>query len=341
MPAMNIITNMGSSLEIDDLAKLEILLARKLTNIPQYVIPSLTVNDIVHQTPRARHLRAIPPDLQLAVFLGNRQLINRDNDRPIKGERVQSLHTTRLIFYYQLSETHQFRRFHDTLRWNFTLFTAVLHATSSPTRRPEQVTPAARRFMVSYLAAVLEHHNTPGLFTAREDFIWRWKSGVYDLFLDLKAAQKKFMAKQMQILNREWEHELDCVMREIGHAEYNKRVAPFVGCIVPGRKNQQLPTTLLDAHFEYSSSSAPDEAAIEMMNQVKDEQNELLDALRVPLEEAQWQKDAVHEEPGVTPVDLSFALSCVKNSRPKGMLSCLMAILGAAEDVNGKGQSVA
>ncbi|KAH7093729.1 hypothetical protein FB567DRAFT_588153 [Paraphoma chrysanthemicola] len=339
MSTMNIITDLGSSLEIDDLTKLERLLASKLANIPQYVIPSLTITDIVRQTPRAHYLRAIPPDLQLADFLSNRQLINRDNDRPIKDERVQSLHTTRLVFYYQLSETHQFRRFHDTSRWNFALFTAVLHATSSPTRRSEEITPAARRFMVSYLAAVLEHHNEPAMFTAREEFIRRWKSEVYDLFLDFKAAQKKFMVKQMRTLNREWERELDCVMREMGRTEYDRRVAPFVGCIFPGRKDQQLPTTLLDAHFEHPSPSTPDQAEADMINPLQDEQNELLEALRVPLEEAKWQKNAVHEEPGVTPVDLSFALSCVKNSRPVGMLSCLAAIFGTAEDARTKGQT--
>jgi hypothetical protein len=334
--SIDAITTMSSSLKVNGLAQLEDLLIRKLTNIPKYVIPSLTIADIVQQTPRARNVPAVPPDLQLHVFLSNRHLIYRDKDRPIKDEHTQSLCITRLVFYYHLSEAHQFKRFHDKSRWNLALFTAVLPATSLPTQHFPHVTPVARRFMISYLAAVLERHNTPAIFTAREDFIRRWKSGVYDLFVDFKAAQKKFMAKHMQNLNREWEKELDLAMRQMGRAEYDRRVAPFVGCVVPGRKDQQLLAALHDTHLGHATSLVTDGRDVNMEMSLEDGRNELLKALRVPLDKPQYREDGWYEQTGSTPVEMSLALSCVKVTRPVGMLSCLMAIFPVVGDVSAK-----
>jgi hypothetical protein len=40
-----------------------------------------------------------------------------------------------------------------------------------PISKDTYIPPAARRFMIAYLAAMLEHHNSPTMFEKRESFI--------------------------------------------------------------------------------------------------------------------------------------------------------------------------
>jgi hypothetical protein len=183
--------------------ELEEQLKAKLQAIPPYHLPALTLFDILDQTPRAQHLPNIPSDIQIAFFLRNRAIIDRNGGgEPIKDEVLQSLNITRAIFFYRLNVSRQFQRFHDTIRWNIAIFAALLalpsdkppeapylaprkHGKSNhgkmkrpPMSKDTYIPPAARRFMISYLAAVIEHHNSPTVFEEREAFIKIWKSGV-------------------------------------------------------------------------------------------------------------------------------------------------------------------
>jgi hypothetical protein len=77
---------MATDLSVDDFARLEVLLKRKLQNVPEHVIPDLTIQDIIRQSPCTLLIAGVPPDLQLPFLLRNCALINRHSGRPIKDE---------------------------------------------------------------------------------------------------------------------------------------------------------------------------------------------------------------------------------------------------------------
>jgi hypothetical protein len=324
------LTYMALNLTIDDRTRLEDVLNRKLQNIPEHVIPDLTIDDILHQSPRALHIPTVPPDLQLPYILHHRALIDRHGGHPIKDERAQSFNTTRAIFFYHLDESHQFKRYHDLSRWNLALFTALLCSPPTPDTSPvqvshkfpahkteaEHITPAARRFMTSYIAAVLEHQNTPTAYDKREGFIRRWKGSRWDLFERFGASQRKLLKKEMQCLNAEWEHELDSTAKDIGRKAYDAQVARFVGCVVPGRKDQAL----------REKSRGVLQRDHKEMDVELELGNELSDALCVPLEEARYQDHDGYDEDVATPVDVRYAITCMQNVRPKDILPMLMRL---------------
>jgi hypothetical protein len=217
MSAMLAITHMASDFATDDIPFLSSLLESKLKYIPDHVLPALTIEDILLQTTRAVHVSNIPADLQLPFLLRQRTYIDRHGGRPIKDDNEQSLDITRACF----------QRYHDTSRWNLALFTALL---SNPrARQPTQTARAphhsvsvpARNFMESYLSAVMERHNTPTIFTKREEFIKKWKGSRWDLYQNFKAAQKKLLRREVGLLTKKWEIELDVAIREMGRTQYD------------------------------------------------------------------------------------------------------------------------
>ncbi|CBY01320.1 hypothetical protein IAQ61_003147 [Plenodomus lingam] len=107
-------------------AQLSALLKHKLRAIPPYHLPTLTLDDIILPNPIATHIPNIPPDIQLPFFLRHRALMARDDDRAIKSEELQSMDVTRAIWYYRLDSARQFQRYHDGVRWNLAMFTALL-----------------------------------------------------------------------------------------------------------------------------------------------------------------------------------------------------------------------
>jgi hypothetical protein len=348
---------------------LEEQLKIRLKAIAPYHLPALTLSDILKQTPRAQHFSNIPPDIQFAFFLRNRAIIDRNSGgEPIKDEALQNLDITRVIFFYRLNETRQFQRFHDIMRWNTAIFAALLalpfddppeapypvprkHRQSNhgkmkrpPMSKDTCIPPAARRFMISYLAAVLEHHNSPGVFEKREAFIKIWKSGVWDLFVNFGPAQKKLMKNLMKGLSKEWEAELDRAMREMGRDRYDREFAKFVGSIIPGRKDQSLPAPLLCQtkpvvpEVDEDVRMGEDVRVPFHEGQVKKEDtesNELLEALRISfnarkvdtkLEERQQITKHMSEIDACTVTDLRYAIAATQKIKPCDMLPVLLKL---------------
>lgn len=334
-------------------ARLATLLKRKLNGIPAHHVPILHICDIIHKTPASLYFANIPPDIQLAFFLRNRTLIDRCAGQPIKSEKHQSLDTTRAIWYYRMDEAHQFQRYHDTVRWNIAIFIALLSlpsgntetspykSTSPPSQRPQNdlpskaayIRPAARRFMRQYLAAVLEHHNEPGVFEQRDGFVKLWKSSNWDVFQLFGSGQKKLLKNEMKRLSKEWESELDYRTHRMGRDAYDVRVAKFVGSLIPGRKDQALPAAFLAQHMSIVPSLSEDTKK-EVPSDVRmveeggrlpegrlDVQNELLDALRVPLGEfGELQMD----EKITTVADMRHSITALQKMRPRDILPMLM-----------------
>jgi hypothetical protein len=216
MATIQQITKLAGELAIDDLPRLKSLLRNKFTYVPDHILPTLTTNDILLQTPQALKNAGVPADLQLSFFLRNHTYIDRHGGRPIKDHDAQSLEITRAIFCYSLKEVHQFQRYHDMSRWNMALFTALLAMSTKsnfsqfqsffktsrkPVPKVEHISISAQHFMVTYLAAIMERHNTPQLYNKREEFVRRWKDSGWDLFGHLGAAQKKILKKAMYHLN--------------------------------------------------------------------------------------------------------------------------------------------
>lgn len=230
---------------------LKALLKAKLAGVNPYSFPSLTLADILTQSP-AIYLSNIPPDLQVDYFLQNRDRIRSHNDLPIKSSSEQPFNITRAIFYYRLDDAHQFQRYHDSSRWNITIFLALLVQNDKsfylPKPPPKPQSRCARQdredhddfrlnryqrdFVTFYLDAVLEHHNNPTEFKKRNRFIQLWKDSPYDMF-KLPSFARNDMKREMKRLKAGFERELD-----ERSTEYHHQVARFVNVLVPGRKDQ-------------------------------------------------------------------------------------------------------
>ncbi|KAL6165372.1 hypothetical protein ACJQWK_08601 [Exserohilum turcicum] len=320
----------------------------------------LTLSDIVRQTAQASTIRNIPPDIQLAFFLGHRDAINRFGDRPVKDEASQSLNMTRVIWFWRLDEARQFQRFHDTMRWNTAMFVALLtlcevqsrssyplggemnmddqvktgrhdtptlrdpsahvpttarHDTQTPRHPSAQIPAAARRFMTKYLAAVLEHHNTPLLFTARESFINTWKNSAWDVYTVFRGAQKKLLKNLMKRLNKDWEDELDFAEKSMSAEEFQKRVGKFVGSLVSRQREQGVSVALSGKvrGKKESGNTHMSNTRRRVSYEVRHETNELLAALRVPFTPQ--------------PKDKSY-----QTMRPRDMLPVLLRLFPAASE---------
>jgi hypothetical protein len=349
---------------------LEELLKAKLQAIPPYHLTPLTLSDILEQTPRALHLLNIPPGIQLPFFLCNRAVVNRYGGEPVKVEKLQSLDITRTIFFYRLNEGRQFQRFHDTIRWNTAIFVALLalpaddpakapypalrkHDNKSngrkmrtpPMNKDTYIPPAARRFMIAYLAAVLEHHNSPALFQKRESFIKTWKSSIWDLFGSFGRAQKKLLKNTMKQLTQEWEEELDHAERSMGRVRYEEEVAKFVGTIIPGRRDQSLPAPLLAQVMPSTTNEGCGDVRVSgdirletqyrWVNRKEIGKNELLETLRVPFvasrvdpkgKEQQQTMRHMSETETITVTDLRYAIAAAQKLKPCDMLPVLLKL---------------
>ncbi|RMZ73853.1 hypothetical protein GMOD_00004651 [Pyrenophora seminiperda CCB06] len=325
-------------------AILQTLLAAKLSAIPPHHLPALTLSSILKQSPPALLIPHTPSDIQLAFFLRNRAIIDRYGGQPIKDEEKQDMDVTRAIWYYRVDEDRQWVRFHDTTRRNLAIFVALLaeHEEQGQSRDSgmergryresdgpsnKSITPSARRFIKLYLAAVLEHHNTPSTdFTARETFINKWKNSNWDLFVTLRGAQKKMMKHRMKALGKEWQIELDYAFRCMGKRKYEKRIAKFVGCVVPGRVSDGggMSASVMGGGKGGGSgvkTGGGDEHMTESTSG-----NKLLDALRVPYTpKVKGSKipDADVEEV-MTVTDVRHAISAVMRMRPRDILPVLL-----------------
>ncbi|KAF2788255.1 hypothetical protein K505DRAFT_255940 [Melanomma pulvis-pyrius CBS 109.77] len=312
---------------------LSALLLRKLGGMPNNHLPVLTLADIVNQTPKATHFPHIPADLQLAYFLANRAAINRCRNRyhvlAIKDAAEQSLTLTRAIFFYRLDPLHQFARYHDSARWNTAIFVALVSApTSTNPYTAYHLPPAGRRFGLAYLNAVIETHNEPSVFTRREAFVQLWKESAYDFFHVERPSQQKFLRNQMRRLKRAWEQELDEARRQMGSGRYARRVGPLVGALFPGRADQATGVSI--AAPQVGPPGVDGGGSAKWRGPVEKDRNELLRALRVPLEDETGQGFIEDHRARMmeysTVVSIPAALDAVKNSSPRDMLTTLLAL---------------
>lgn len=182
--------------------------------------------------------------------------------------------------------------------------------------------------MSSYIAAVLEHHTTPTVFTAREAFIQRWKNGIWDTFCVQAAGCKRTLKAEMKRLGREWEGKLDEARKSMGEVVYAKYVGRFVGCVVPGRKDQGVSAGALwvpegEREEEEEGGDGDGAEAMEALGGEGNVGNGLLEALRVPLGDGGGQK-MMEIEGGIAVVDVRYAIAAMQRMRPSDMLPVLM-----------------
>ncbi|KAF2249826.1 hypothetical protein BU26DRAFT_290537 [Trematosphaeria pertusa] len=305
---------------------LKALLQRKLRGIPADHLPYLRLSDIVNQTPTALTLPNIPRDLQLPFFLAHRDTIDTCRGLAIKDAATQHIDVTRAIFFYRLDAAHQFQRYHDSHRWNIAIFLALLTFPSTVYR----VSMAARRFMATYLAAVLEHHNNPAAFDMREEFVRLWKGGNYDFFT-FGASQKKLLKCEMKRLHKEWEKELGRVEVELGREAYEARVARFAGVLVPAGETQRAQRRQ-EAVVSMEVAAADVMQGIEMENEKWE--NKLLAALKVPVGEVDTEKEKLKVNLDAVPVTRkSDALWAVQHCEPRDILRNLREMFPVERDV--------
>ncbi|EFQ95545.1 hypothetical protein PTNB73_03386 [Pyrenophora teres f. teres] len=346
---------------------LQALLTAKLSAIPPYHLPTLTLSSILTQSPRALHIPHIPPDIQLAFFLRHRAAMDTYDGQPIKDGEKQHVDVTRAIWYYRTDERRQWVRYHDTTRWNLALFIALLAAqetsgagaakvdanktnrnkhiamASSVANGAATVTPSAHRFIISYLAAVIEHHNAPSTcFTAREAFVAKWKNTKWDVFSVFTGAQKKVLKNRLKVLGKEWELECEYAVDRLGREGFERCVGGFVGCVVPGRRDGGVSVAVggkgenggVGVGVAGVQGSGDVVHVMDMAGG-----NELLDALRVPYtprvkaEKSQGPSrtpGGEHDGEAMTVTDVRHAIAAVLRMRPRDILPVLMRVF--AED---------
>lgn len=211
------------------------------------------------------------------------------------------------------------------------------YSTSAPWGKDTYIPPAAYRFMTQYLSAVIEHHNTPTVFSDREAFIIAWKNSAWDVYTAFGPAQKKLLKNLMKKLTKEWEVKLNIAEHELGRKMYEKKVAQFVECLVPRRKDQDAPAASLgDGAVSEEGSSDVNMADNSLSYCVGDiEGNELLDALRTPFipksknekaESGHGKTESGSEEEVRVVTDLRTAIEAVQRVRPRDMLPMLMRL---------------
>ncbi|EUC36242.1 hypothetical protein COCCADRAFT_2700 [Bipolaris zeicola 26-R-13] len=321
----------------DEQVNLSALLKAKLQGIPSFHIPSLTLSDVLCPTVRALHIPNIPPGIQLPFFLRNRHVIDQYGGKP-------------------------FQRFHDTMRWNTAMFIALLtlddlqthsghsksmdmskdmtkkghHDTTAPQSKNIRINNAAHRFMKQYLAAVLEHHNTPTLFDAREIFIVTWKNSALGLYTGFCGAQKKLLKNLMKKLTKDWGKELDIAESNMEKEEYRIRVAKFAGSLVPRRREYDIPTGTIPKQEESGYIYGTDSPPCIPRKSREVERNELLDALRVPItpqtkektRDQRSENDGLEEDVNMA-TELRNAIDALQMMRPQDMLPVLMHLFPA------------
>jgi hypothetical protein len=322
-----------TGLSPEETQRLRRLLEYKLRQIPPAHIPGITLADILQRTQRT-HITNIPHDINLAFLLRNRALIDEHNCVPQKEDSGQAEAIARAIWFYRLDTSHQFQRHHDIIRWNITLFTAIItyHNLYQQTdkqgiprtlksQRDSPISRAEARFITLYLAAVLEAHTNSTVFTARETFIRVWRVSPLVLFSNVKPWAQKTLKRTIRTLSREWDKELRRARQEMGAYEYDIRIAPFVGSLVPGRA-VGVPYSDEGAMGRYGEAN------------VKCEQNEMLNALMVPCPVAtQGKSDRTvgQSEDGKLVCGLHAAIYCVQNARPEEMLPVLLNLFLPAD----------
>lgn len=202
---------------------------------------------------------SIPPDLRLEFLLKHRATIDAHSRLAIKDAEKQHIDVTRAIFFWRVDDLHQFQRYHDSARWNIAIFIALLTDMAYIESDPEEArsacnnpssaeAKAGRQFAMAYLAAVLEHHNDAAVFGKREAFVQLWKISKYDLFT-FNAAQKNTMKREMKRLTKEWQAELERILKakDLGDSTkevqevYNAKVYKFIGVLIPGPRSQRGP----------------------------------------------------------------------------------------------------
>ena len=219
------------------------------------------------------------------------------------------------------------------------------------------MTSSARHFIQLYLAAVLEHQNTPSTnFIARETFIIKWKNSSWDLYTKLSGAQKKLMKNRMKVLTKEWEMELEYALKHMGKDEYESTIAKFVGCVIPGRRTDGRGVSApvvggggasdrvvnngdVDAYSaggvggDYAHPSSQDHIMWDMTDEASD--NELLDALRVPFTpkvkasntQGQPRMPSCEDEAeAIMVTDIRHAVAAVLKMRPRDILPVMMRL---------------
>ncbi|KAJ4384903.1 hypothetical protein N0V86_000507 [Didymella sp. IMI 355093] len=344
----NSFTTLDDSTPHDE-KQLEELLQYKLSGIPIGHLPSLTLRDILSQTARTILIH-IPHDIGLAWFLRHRALIlayvltgmGNKSDREDGGDVEANV--VRAVWYYRLDTVRQFQRYHDGVRWNLAIYVALLtrHALEKEGRQERceygsdsdqgrsrckriEVQPAAIRFMMLYLEAVVEHHSHPMTFHKRDEFVRLWRRSGLDLFTINKSWAKKSLQRSLKQLSPQWSRELSFAQCDMGLEAYSEKVGKFVGSLVPGMADQNL-TTTRERNAARSKEASPQQ---EKTLSTKKARNELLDALSAPCPvpaEANREQKMTRGEERYMVCDLHTAITCVQNVTPRDMLPVLVRL---------------
>ncbi|KAH7130242.1 hypothetical protein B0J11DRAFT_522720 [Dendryphion nanum] len=276
-------------------------------------------------------MSSIPADLQLSYFLTNISKLIPNNRRALKSFTEQSLNLTRTIFFYRLDPNHQLQRYRDTHRWNVAIFLELLtldHLYPRKTSNPVSqfyLRHGAKDFMIAYLEAVIEHHNTPTSFIAREAFVWLWKREDFE-FYSFSSAQRKLMKNAMKRMSKELETELERLECVLGPERYQHGIGRFVGVLLHGERNDR---GVADKDAEAGGDVCDGEETVELEDGgVQLGEGELLRALRVPLPDEEFYGE--YERSGMGDgqtecfvADRSAALEAIAACRMRDVLEML------------------
>lgn len=181
--------------------------------------------------------------------------------------------------------------------------------------------------MSMYLSAVLEQHNAPTVFYAREAFVRLWRGSRLELFVVERSWARKALQRRMKRLSKLWAEELEGLRQTMGDREFGDAVGRFVGFLVPGRADWVPVRRDGVGGARDSGERAMGDVDVEMRG--AEGENDLLEALRVPcplVTSDQSVVKAESDEEGTTVCDLRTAINCVQEIKPHDILRELMRL---------------
>ncbi|KAF1937623.1 hypothetical protein EJ02DRAFT_515087 [Clathrospora elynae] len=155
----------------------------------------------------------------------------------------------------------------------------------------------------------------------------------------LHGAQKKLPQKAMKSLSKEWEGVLDEAGKRIGTTKYEDKVVRFVGCVLPGRKDQSVPAAFVQPNTSVLADDRIDiDGSVDHGGRLADrkmDKSELLGALHVSHDVQQGEPEktgcSLKDIEAMTVTDVKHAIAALQKVRARDISLVLLRLSPAGD----------
>jgi hypothetical protein len=119
-----------------------------------------------------------------------------------------------------------------------------------------------KSYIVDYIQAMLEHHNSPAQFEKRDLFIAGWKRHTFDVYL-FRGNMKRRVKTALRSVGSDWDVELEAQRMMVPGAAFEAPFGRFVGVMIPGDRayrtqREHNNTEFGAATIQFENTPAPD-----------------------------------------------------------------------------------